>query len=67
MVSDGNDGFGSTKSGFQATVFCSERALAIGALKQALRVSLRACFKVDELKTNRLKLFSRKKQWNFPA
>jgi hypothetical protein len=29
MVSHGNDCFGSTKLGFKATVFCSERAFAI--------------------------------------
>ena len=44
MVSHGNDCFGSTESGFKATVFCSERALAIsealGAKSQGVGSSI---------------------------
>ena len=44
MVSHGNDCFGSPESGFKATVFCSERALAmseaLGAKSQGVSSSI---------------------------
>ena len=44
MVSHGNDRFWSTESGFEAAVFCSERALAIsealGAKSQGVGSSI---------------------------
>ena len=44
MVSHGNDCFGSPESAFKATVFCSERALA---MSEALGRKVAGCQQLD--------------------